>query len=95
MITKLKLNNWRSHLDTDLIFSEGTNCFIGKMGAGKTSVLDAICFALFGTFPALQSKKIKLSDVVMKKPKMKQEAYVDLGFNIDGYEWNVKRTISN
>ncbi|MBR9682136.1 MAG: SMC family ATPase, partial [Candidatus Aenigmarchaeota archaeon] len=95
MITKLKLNNWRSHLDTELVFSEGTNCFIGKMGAGKTSVLDGMCFALFGTFPALQSKKIKLADVVMKKPKLKQEASVDLAFNIDGSEWNVKRMIIN
>jgi exonuclease SbcC len=74
-------------------FSEGTNCFIGKMGAGKTSILDAICFALFGTFPTLQSKKLKLRDIIMKKPHQKQEASVELTFNINDSEWNVKRTI--
>ncbi len=93
MITKLQLKNWRSHLDTNIDFSEGTNCFIGSMGAGKTSILDAICFALFGTFPTLQSKKIKLEDIIMKKPKKQDRAEVSVTFQLDDNEWTVKRLI--
>jgi len=93
MITKMQLKNWRSHLDTSVDFSEGTNCFIGSMGAGKTSLLDAMCFALFGTFPTLQSKKIKLEDIVMKKPKKQNNAEASVTFEIGEDEYIVKRFI--
>ena len=94
MITKLRLRNWRSHGDTVLEFSEGTNALIGVMGSGKTSVLDAVCFALFGTFPVLQSKKICLDDIISKKPKEQKEAEVELKFLVDNAEWSVRRIIS-
>jgi exonuclease SbcC len=94
MITKIKLKNWRSHLDSELNFSEGTNCFVGPMGAGKTSIMDAVCFGLFGTFLQLQQKKMKLEDIIMKKPKKKEQSEVTVFFDIDGSEWTVKRTIT-
>jgi exonuclease SbcC len=93
MITKVRIKNWRSHLDTELSFSEGTNCFIGTMGAGKTSILDAICFALFGTFPALNSKKVKLEDMIMRKPKQAKSAEVTVWFALDDTEWSVRRVV--
>ena len=93
MITRLKLQNWRSHLNTDIDFADGTNCFIGNMGTGKSSIMSGICFALFGTFPDLQSKKIKLEDIIMKKPIKKESASVELEFNIDDDKWTVKRFV--
>lgn len=95
MITKVKLKNWRSHLDTEIDFAEGTNCFVGNTGAGKTSILDAMCFGLFGTFLQLQQKKIKLEDIIMKKPAPQDKAEVVVSFDTDDEsEWTVKRTIS-
>ncbi len=47
----MHIKNWRSHADTYLEFSPGTNVIVGRNGAGKTSVLDAIYFALFGELP--------------------------------------------
>ncbi len=95
MITKVKLKNWRSHLDTEIDFSEGTNCFVGPVGSGKTSVMDAICFGLFGTFLQLQQKKLKLEDIIMKKPLPKDKAEVTVFFEIgDNNEWSVKRIIT-
>ncbi|MDD5416426.1 MAG: SMC family ATPase [Candidatus Aenigmarchaeota archaeon] len=93
MITGLKLQNWRSHLNSELDFADGTNCFIGNMGTGKSSIMSAICFALFGTFPDLQSKKIKLEDIIMKKPSKKENAFVSLDFSINDDKWTVKRTV--
>ena len=81
-------------METELDFSEGTNALIGIMGSGKTSVLDAVCFGLFGTFPNLQAKKIRLEDMIMKKPKEQAAAEVTVNFEIDGTEWSVKRTVS-
>ncbi|MFH1473520.1 MAG: SMC family ATPase [Candidatus Aenigmatarchaeota archaeon] len=95
MITKVKLKNWRSHLDSEFNFSDGTNCFVGSMGSGKTSVMDAICFGLFGTFLQLQQRKLKLEDIVMKKPVKKDKAEVSVYFDINGTEFNVKRIIEN
>lgn len=94
MIREVRLKNWRSHLDSDFKFTDGTNCFIGSMGSGKTSILDAICFAFFGTFPALNQKKLKLEDVIMKKPFQKDMAEVDINFELNGDEFSIKRVIS-
>src|SRR3990172_9282519 len=94
MITKIIIKNWRTRLDSELNFSEGTNCFIGPMGSGKTSVMDAICFGLFGTFLQIQQKKMKLEDIIMKKPFQKDSAEVSITFDIGDSEYNVKRTIS-
>ena len=64
MIRSLRLLDWRSHADTKLEFRPGTNLLVGIMGAGKSSILEAISFAFFGTFPALERRKAKLDDIV-------------------------------
>ena len=48
MITSVKLGNFLSHKDTELTFDNGVTVFIGDNGAGKSSVIDAMTFALFG-----------------------------------------------
>lgn len=93
MITKLRLKNWKSHENSELEFSAGTNGLVGIVGSGKTSILDAICFALFGTFPKLQLKKLKIEDTIMKKPEVKNSAEVELAFELDGKKFAVKRMI--
>ncbi len=47
-IKAVRLENIRSHKDTLVSFDKGFNCLIGGLGAGKTSILYAIDFALFG-----------------------------------------------
>jgi exonuclease SbcC len=93
MITKIKIKNFRSHLDTELEFSRGTNVLIGILGSGKSSVMNGICFGLFGTFPDLQTKKIKLDDVIMNKPDIKDTSEVEVSFNMEGRNFSVMRVI--
>lgn len=93
MITKVRLKNWKSHLDSELSFAEGTNGLVGIVGSGKTSILDAICFALFGTFPTLQNRKLRLEDVIMKKPVEKTSAEVEVSFQLNGNSYSVRRVI--
>ncbi|MFH2105689.1 MAG: ATP-binding protein [Candidatus Micrarchaeota archaeon] len=64
MINSINLKNWRSHSDSLFEFREGTNLFIGMMGSGKSTILDGISFALFGTFPALERRKLKLEHII-------------------------------
>jgi len=93
MITKVKLKNFRSHLDSEFDFSTGTNALVGILGSGKSSVMNALCFGLFGTFPDIQMKKIKLDDVIMNKPVEKDTAEVEVSFTIDGKNYSVMRVI--
>lgn len=93
MITKIALKNWRSHQNSTLDFSSGTNALIGIMGSGKSSILGAICFGLFGTTPELQSRKLKLEELIMNKPALKDMAEVEVSFRIDGTDYSVKRII--
>lgn len=93
MITRIKLNNWKSHLDSELSFSKGVNALIGIMGSGKTSVMQAIAFALFGTFSGVSSRRLALDDLIMKKPHSKDSALVELEFVLNGKKYVVKRVL--
>lgn len=90
MIKEIRLLNWRSHQDSTLTFSKGTNLLIGMMGSGKSSILDGISFALFGTFPALERRKLKLDDIIRLNEK---EAKVTLSLEWGGLTYKIERVI--
>jgi exonuclease SbcC len=48
VITRVRLRNFTCHSNTDLQLPEGLLVFIGRNGAGKSSVVDAITYALYG-----------------------------------------------
>ena len=48
MITSVELGNFLSHTETSLEFGNGVTVLVGHNGAGKSSIIDAITFALFG-----------------------------------------------
>ena len=48
MLTEIELGNFLSHHNTKLPFDKGVTVFVGQNGAGKSSVIDGITFALFG-----------------------------------------------
>ncbi len=48
MVKSVELENIRSHVKSKIQFGSGFNCLVGGVGCGKTSVLYAIDFALFG-----------------------------------------------
>ena len=90
MIRSIRLLNWRSHKDTKLEFDLGTNLLIGIMGAGKSSVLEGVAFALYGTFPALERRKVKLEDIVrLNEPS----ATIELTFHWENHEYKIVRTV--
>ncbi|MGC9149506.1 MAG: AAA family ATPase [Candidatus Micrarchaeia archaeon] len=94
MILSVYLKNWRSHKETKINFGNGINVIHGIIGSGKSSIMDAISFALFGTFPLLQSKKIKLSQLISNFGEDKK-ALVELEFIEDGKRYVVRREIDN
>ncbi len=48
MLQSVEIENFLSHVKTKLEFGNGVTVFVGQNGAGKSSVIDAITFALFG-----------------------------------------------
>jgi exonuclease SbcC len=93
VIKSIELRNWKTHKNTKLDFSKGTNILIGQMGAGKSSLMDAISFALFGTFPAIQHKRVGVSRLIRNKPEQEKEAHVKLGLEINGESYLITREL--
>ena len=58
-IKKIILNNFKSHKDLELEFTD-LNILIGENGAGKSSILEAICYGLFGA----TASGMKKSDLI-------------------------------
>lgn len=48
LLIRLKLENFRQHRDTDIIFQPGMTAIVGANGSGKSTVLEGITFALYG-----------------------------------------------
>ncbi len=48
IVESVQLENIRSHIKTEIPLAPGFNCIVGGLGRGKSSVLYAIDFALFG-----------------------------------------------
>ncbi len=94
MIKSIHLKNWKVHSDTTIDFSKGVNILLGIMGAGKSSIIDAISFALFGTFPALNSGRVKLEELISNTNPNLKEASVTLVFDVNNVDYSVTRKIN-
>ncbi|VVB77147.1 DNA double-strand break repair Rad50 ATPase [uncultured archaeon] len=93
MINGIKLCNWKTHKRTSLDFASGTNILLGQMGAGKSTIMDAISFALFGTYPAIQHRRAGVNDIITSRPTQQKEASVTLDFTVGDDSYVVERTL--
>lgn len=62
MIEKLKLHNFRQHKDTILEFVPGINTIVGENNSGKSTIPEAIEFALYGSRALRDSAKGFITD---------------------------------
>lgn len=62
MLVKLKLNNFRQHKDTVLEFIPGINTIVGENNSGKSTIPEAIEFALYGSRALRDSAKGYITD---------------------------------
>jgi exonuclease SbcC len=68
---------------------DGIFLITGKTGAGKSSILDAICYALYGSIPRYEGSQQKLrSDHCAPE----DPTFVELVFSVDGVDYRVRRT---
>jgi exonuclease SbcC len=93
MIESITLENWKTHKKSTLQFGKGTNVLVGVIGSGKTSVTDALCYALFGSFPSIQSRRINTADVLMRKPLKADVSRVQVIFSRKKVSYKVERIL--
>lgn len=86
ILTSLKLRNIRSYLDADIPFPKGSVLLAGDIGCGKSTILLAIEFALFGT------KASELPGTSLLRHG-KKEGWVELSLTLDGKDIIIKRTL--
>ncbi len=84
ILEKVKIEDFRSHRLTDLSFNEGITVIIGGNGSGKTSILDAINFALFKQKP----EKVNMDDIIRRGSR---ETKVTVIFHANGRKFKVVR----
>src|SRR3989338_3917900 len=84
-IKRIALNNIRSYEKEELSFPEGSTLLSGDIGSGKTSILLAIEFALFGLQPGQRGGAILRNGA--------QNGSVLLELDIDGQDVVIERTL--
>jgi len=84
-IRQIILDNIRSYEHQEINFAEGSTLLSGDVGAGKTSVLLAIEFALFGLQPGQRGVALLRNG--------KKEGGVKITFEVDGKEIIIERNL--
>lgn len=84
ILESIVLENIRSYSRAEVVFPRGTTLFEGDIGSGKSTVLMAIEFALFG----LGSQKAE--SLLAKKS---ESGFVILEFSVDEKKYEVRRTL--
>ncbi|MCV0392639.1 MAG: AAA family ATPase [Nitrosopumilus sp.] len=87
MITSVELGDFLAHSDTKLEFENGVTVFVGDNGAGKSSIIDAITFALFGQHTRKSNKGL------IKRGS--NEGFAKVRFSIKDKQFEVVRKIDS
>ena len=85
MITSIELGDFLSHSETKLDFDNGVTVFVGQNGAGKSSIIDAITFALFGQHTRKSNKGL------IKRGS--NQGFVKVEFSVNNRQYQSTRKI--
>jgi len=87
MITSIELGDFLSHSNTKLEFENGVTVFVGDNGAGKSSIIDAITFALFGQHTRKSNKGL------IKRGT--NQGFAKVGFSVNSKQFEAVRKIDS
>jgi exonuclease SbcC len=84
ILDSLYLKNIRSYKELDIVFQKGTTLFEGDIGSGKSTILMAIEFALFGLGNIRGNSLLRTGE---------KEGLVRLGFTVNKDSFQVQRKL--
>lgn len=87
ILSKLHLENFKKYTAFDIEFGEGLIGIIGKNGSGKSTIFEAILFALYGE-PKVRGNKELIRNV---NASTKDPVVVELDFEFESVEYKVLR----
>jgi exonuclease SbcC len=86
VITRVRLHNFISHRDTDLPLGQGVTVFVGRNGAGKSSVIDGITYALYGEHMRGDNKSLVRNEASL--------AFSSVEFTVGARQYIVERKLN-
>jgi DNA repair protein SbcC/Rad50 len=89
-LNSLHLTNFRQHTDSLIEFHDGLTGIIGPNGSGKTTILEAIAWALYGTSAARGTR----DSIRSIRAPARSPVTVDLDFNLGGHRYRVVRGLT-
>jgi len=89
-LNRLQLTNFRLHTDTRIDFDSGLTGIIGPNGSGKTTILEAIAWALYG----MSAVRGKRQDIRSLSAPGRAGVKVELDFELASHRHRVVRTLS-
>ena len=90
MIHSIELIDFLAHHDTKLDFSNDATVFVGQNGAGKSSIIDAITFSLFGAHTRVLGSKRSNKSLIRRGAN---KALVKIEFSANGKNFKAIRQI--
>ncbi len=88
-LISLQMENFRQHADSTIKFQDGITVISGSNGSGKSTVLEAISWALYGTEATRGNK----SSIKWNKAPARSKVAVNLSFKIENEIYKVKREL--
>ena len=97
-LRSLTMRYFRQHSETSVQFPDGLVGIIGSNGSGKTTILEAIAFALFGS-KALRGKvedvRTRTAPFKSGRGKKDQEVRVELAIELEGIVFKIERSLTD
>ena len=90
-LNSVALTNFRQHADTRIDFDSGLTGVIGANGSGKTTILEAIAWAIYGTAAARGTRE----SIRHNRAGARATVRVELDFDLGGHRYRVVRGLTS
>ena len=88
-LLRVKLVNFRQHVDTDIVLGHGVTAVVGPNGAGKSTLLEAIAWGFYGN-PAARGTR---DGIRWNRAPARAPVRVEVHFALGAHEFRVARSL--